>query len=630
MTKRILFIVLLILSLFFPNSTKAQTQFKIDANVEYKVKETGITTVTHNISLTNLYSNLYATTYQLDLENVDPQSIVALEDEKSLDVSLSKDKTTNSISVSFDKPVVGKGETRKFSIVFDINGLAIKTGEVWEISIPKLKSESAFSNYTLSLFVPESFGQEAYLSPEANSKTTENNYKKYIFTKNQISTSGISAGFGKFQVFSFTLNYHLENPLSKQAKTEIALPPDTSFQKIYYDNIKPSPNGIRIDDDGNWIAEYTLKPRERVDIVATGSVQMFSSERAITTLSDEMFLKYLEPKEYWEVNDPFIQDLAAKLKTPRAIYDFVVTNLKYDYDRVRPNVERLGALKALDNTEIAICMEFTDLFIAIARAVGIPAREINGFAYTENPEIQPLSLVADVLHSWPEYYDLKRQVWVPIDPTWGSTTGGVDFFDKLDLRHFTFVIHGSDSVLPYPPGSYKLGPNPQKDVFVNFGQLPLERISKPKIEASIKKGLFFTDSKLEVLIYNPGPIALYNINPMVFFENEVETEFQINHLLPYSTENFEITIPFSFLGKNTPEKIIIDVEGTRVEVPSNKVQVIVYNLLIIFAAISIVASTIVMRVKKTQVKKWFGNLKEKLTKKEKSENIQDESGGNIQ
>ena len=173
--------------------------------------------------------------------------------------------------------------------------------------------------------------------------------------------------------------------------------------------------------------------------------------------------------------------MALELKTPEAIYDYVVKTLKYDYSRVRANVERLGALAALKSPNTAICMKFTDLFIALARASGIPAREINGYAYTENPQIQPLSLVADVLHAWPEYYDKEEKVWIPIDPTWGSTTGGVDFFNKLDLRHFTFVIHGKDSVKPYAAGSYKLGTNPQKDVFVSFGSLPEVRFSSIQI-----------------------------------------------------------------------------------------------------------------------------------------------------
>ncbi len=29
-----------------------------------------------------------------------------------------------------------------------------------------------------------------------------------------------------------------------------------------------------------------------------------------------------------------------------------------------------------------------------------------------------------------------------IDPTWGATTGGVDYFETLDFDHFAFVVKG--------------------------------------------------------------------------------------------------------------------------------------------------------------------------------------------
>ncbi|NCC70435.1 hypothetical protein EOM09_02540, partial [bacterium] len=38
----------------------------------------------------------------------------------------------------------------------------------------------------------------------------------------------------------------------------------------------------------------------------------------------------------------------------------------------------------------SICTDFTDLFITLARAKGIPAREVQGFAYTNNSKIKPI------------------------------------------------------------------------------------------------------------------------------------------------------------------------------------------------------------------------------------------------
>ncbi len=408
----------------------------------------------------------------------------------------------------------------------------------------------------------------------------------------------------------------MENPLSKEAETEITLPPDTSFQKVYYENLNPRPSSMYIDTDGNWIAKYKLKSRERIDVIANGYVQIFAGLRPFPKPSQEVLNQNLVESEYWEVNNPKIIEIAKSLKTPKDIYDYVSQSLKYDYARVRPNVERLGALKSLDNINSAICMEFTDLFIALARSKGIPAREINGFAYTENPEIQPLSLVNDVLHAWPEYYDFEKGSWIPVDPTWGSTTGGVDYFNKLDLRHFAFVIHGKSSVKPYPAGSYKLGSNPQKDVFVSFGSLPKERNQDYKINAKIDVWVPLIANRLELNIENPGPSASYNIRPRVFFDGvEIETSEVIDTLLPFQSYKTYVDIPFSFLGTKTPMNVKIMVGSQEVDVATNKSQVVLYNLLFIFVVIILVILTILIRLKKVYIN--FDKIKSRIWKFQK-------------
>jgi hypothetical protein len=162
--------------------------------------------------------------------------------------------------------------------------------------------------------------------------------------------------------------------------------------------------------------------------------------------------------------------LAQQLGTPQAIYNYVVKNLNYDYSRVSSNKPRLGAVNVLNSPNSAVCLEFTDLFIALSRAAGIPAREIDGFAYTKNTKERPLSLVKDILHAWPEYYDFNSKTWIMVDPTWGNTTGGIDYFNTLDFDHFAFVIKGQDSSYPIPAGGYKLSQDINtKDVNVQIG-----------------------------------------------------------------------------------------------------------------------------------------------------------------
>ncbi|HTK03272.1 MAG TPA: transglutaminase-like domain-containing protein [Alphaproteobacteria bacterium] len=554
-------------------AAKAENEFSVDSTVTYKVQDSGKTTVTHDITLENNFSTLYATTYTLSLENINAENIKATTVNGSpITVDTQKNGDKTDIKVSFADSVVGKNAKRHFFISYENGSFAVKTGEVWEISIPRLGNQNAFRNYTVHLIVPESFGLEAYMSPQPDTSQDYNGGHTYIFNKNNITQTGITAGFGQFQVFSFNLAYHLENPLARNSETTIAFPPDTAFQKIYLQSIDPKPSNVEVDEDGNWLAHYKLSPRQRIDVNVAGTVQIFAGFRTFPKPTQEVLNNNLASTQYWQADDPQIKELAQQLKTPHSIYNFVATKLNYDYSRVQPNVQRMGAVEALNRPDQAICMEFTDLFIAIARAAGIPAREINGYAYTENPQLQPLSLVADVLHSWPEYYDKEKGVWIPIDPTWGSTTGGVDFFNKLDLRHFTFVIHGKDATKPYAPGSYKLGPNPQKDIFVSFGKLPQDRTSIPQISGNLKT----------VKIENPGPVALYGLYPSVYFDDKEKGRDFISILPPYSIYNMPISIPFSLLGKDTPDIVTVKVQNSQFQIPTNKKQVVINSLVIIF------------------------------------------------
>jgi len=600
MKKIILFLVFLFLLLFTsPITVNAEGEFTTDYDVIYEVKETGATEVINKITLTNVFSNLYATSYSVVLDSMSPKNIKAFDLNGPLEINEVVNGSKTSLEVKFKDQVVGKDKSRTFWISFEESSFAVRTGEVWEISIPRISENAKFNSYYVTILVPEKLGQEAYISPNPRSKTNQNGYLKYSFNREDVEKTGIVAGFGEFQVFSFSLNYHLENPLSKSATTEITLPPDTAYQRVYYDNIAPKPSKMYTDSDGNWIAEFNLGGRERIDVVASGQVQIFSNFRPFNKPTQESLNLNVAKTDYWDTSNPEIISLSKKLRTPRQIYDYVSTKLKYDYTRVKPNVERLGGVNALKNPESAICMEFTDLFITLARASGIPAREINGYAYTENPEIQPLSLVNDVLHAWPEYYDVDKGVWIPVDPTWGSTTGGVDYFTKLDLRHFTFVVHGVSDTKPYPAGSYKLGTNPQKDVFVSFGSLPQERNSKLKIEANLEGWIPLISNRLDINIYNPGPVAVYDIWPQIYFDGvkkEVSTNF--DKLLPFESRKTFIEIPFSFLGAKTPNSVKVSILEDEVSIPTNKNQVVIYNLLFIFIVALLILLTILIRLKR--------------------------------
>jgi len=615
---KIVLLLLIIPFAVFASRVRAANEFSVDAIVTYDVQGTGTTLVTHSITLENNLSTVYATSYSLGLENIDAANVKASSDSgESFPVDVSKDSKTTNIKVYFPDTSIGKGTQRKFNISYENSTFAVRTGEVWEVSVPRLGDGSNFRNYGIILKIPKSFGLEAYISPKAeDSQITDSGYQ-YSYNKDSLLQTGITAGYGQFQVFSFNLYYHLDNPVSKESSIQIPLPPDTAFQKVYIQKLDPKPENVSLDADGNWMATYNLLPRERIDVNAAGSVQIFASYRSFPKTDTQVLNENLKSTQYWQTDNPKILELAKTLKTPKAIYDYVSGNLHYNVARVQPNVQRMGAVGALDNPNDAICMEFTDLFIALSRAAGIPAREVNGYAYTENPDLQPIGLVADVLHSWPEYYDKEKHVWIPVDPTWGSTTGGEDFFNKLDLRHFAFVIHGESPTTPYAPGSYKLGPNPQKDVFVSFGQLPDNKISIPQVSINPFRTLPFFSTIYTVTVTNPGPVALYSLYPIVYYDGIEKTKDFIEILPPFSSHQIQLTIPHSFLGKDMPNIIKVSVGQSEAETLTNKKQIVINSLLVVLGVLIVVMSIIFIRVKRAKIFDFFAKILARIRKNEK-------------
>ena len=503
------------------------------------------------LDIENSKTESFAKSFDLLLKNIkNPKSIEVLYNGQQLNYNLKNISGSTILSIEFEDAVVGEGKKRKVSITFTLEDLSSKSGEVWEINIPKLSNDNPFSEFEMKVSVPKSFGEEAYISPLPVKKLERSDSYLYEFAKSDLENFGVSAAFGKFQVFSFVINYNVEGG----KKRYITLPPDTPSQRIFYENINPHPDNVFIDPDGNWIAEFNLSKSGAAQITAIGNVQIFAEPISFFTPDSKNLNSNLAASPAWPVNDPKIYELASKLESIDNIYQFVLDSLTYDYTRLESSVKRNGAIWVLDNPKKAICLEFTDLFITLSRAAGIPAREINGYAYTENPKIQPLSLVADVLHAWPEYYDYAKKTWVAVDPTWESTSG-VDYFTKMDLRHFAFVIHGESFDSPPSPGTS--ANDSKKDIFVNFGKLPSDRSAKIEIKSESKIGTNLK-RKIKSKIINNGPNANYNLLVKLKFDDRTEKEYFLEAIPPFGEIVLNDQIPFSFLASGYPNKITIE------------------------------------------------------------------------
>lgn len=566
MLKRLIVAIsLFFLSFLWPKIALAQTEFLTDYIVNYTVNSNGQTHAELNISLVNTLSNIYAKEFTLSIGSTQLSDIRVANSSGNLNPSIVQGNKTTNITISFPEKVLGKDKTQNFTIEFNSADFSHRLGNVWEISIPRLSKNDNLRSYQLILAVPRAFGPPSTITPSPVSIVNSGSNTVYRFNQEEILAKGISATFGSAQFFDFQLQYHLQNSNFFPIKTEIALPPDTAWQTIIYQTLKPRPESINVDEDGNWLAAYLLNSKENLTVTATGSAEIFLQPQNQFLGIKNSIVDYLSKQKYWETDNPKIIKLADQLKTPKNIYQFLVDNLIYDYGRITEGTTRFGAANALDNPNSAICMEFTDLFVALSRSAGIPSRAVNGYAYTSNPDLRPLSLKRDLLHAWPEYFDPEKDLWIPVDPTWGNTTGGVDFFNHTDLNHFTFVILGKDSQYPVPAGAYKTDGQQTQDIQVEFG---LPQIHRPQTTIEFKlpaTAIAGMPLKGELVINNIGNVSLYNQTVNLTGKNVKfsHDSWKIPVLLPFTSQTFYFELAASGWNDNYSTQLLAQSEFSQ-------------------------------------------------------------------
>jgi hypothetical protein len=143
--------------------------------------------------------------------------------------------------------------------------------------------------------------------------------------------------------------------------------------------------------------------------------------------ADPLVARYTRPEPFIESTDPQIVAIATSVAAGETnpyflagrLYHYVVDNAHYAL------VGRglLGAKALLDNGE-GECGDFSALFIALARARGIPARPVVGYWAISGK---------NQTHVWAEFY-LEGIGWVPVDPTIGQQSDAKEayYFGSMD------------------------------------------------------------------------------------------------------------------------------------------------------------------------------------------------------
>jgi len=558
---------------------KAGLEFDTRLAITYEIDAGGNARVVQEISLTNNFSNIYPQEYRFQIDNAEVKNISASDGEGDILKEVKKDSGSTEIKLRFNQEVAGKGKELQFKVSYSLPQLAQKRGRVWEMVIPGLANIEEVDEFNLKIKVPLAFGSLAYSSVSPKSQEKKAGYRLISFQKSQLIKKPLILAFGDFQVFDFSLQFSLVNPKSEPVIEEIPIPPETAYQSVILSLIEPQPERIRLDQDYNWLAQYLLNPGEVKKIIVKGQAKILSQPENVIfqeTALTEDFSPYLKEDQYWQVNHPVIKGLAQKHRSAREIFNFVTEHLEYDFDQI-DNPQRVGALKAYQQKR-GVCTEFSDLFVTLSRSNGIPARELEGFAFTDDQKLVSLAASNDVLHSWAEYWDGGKKAWVPVDPTWSKTTHGMDFLTRFDLGHFVFVIHGQSSTQPVPPGSYRTESN-EKSVRVEFTD---QLISPPAIEfgAKLKEG----KEKPRLIIKNKSLAPVYKTKVRLLgWNGKDEEDTEIPLLPPLGEREIAVDRPGFFLRLLDKPTFHLEINDSSFEVqyPQAKLNFIAFfvNLL---------------------------------------------------
>jgi len=198
----------------------------------------------------------------------------------------------------------------------------------------------------------------------------------------------------------------------KNVKVEEVSPsPDKSGQDldfgngIYYWQILSS--GPKPGESMQFKIQFTFTAYETSTTVDPDKIQPYNQDNPLYKL-------YTRPERFIESTDPQIAALADQVagsetnpyRLARKFYDYVIANAHY-----RLLGKGLLGAKALLTSGVGECGDYSSLFIALARAKGIPARPVVGYWAISG---------IDQTHVWAEFY-IENLGWIPVDPTFGQS-----------------------------------------------------------------------------------------------------------------------------------------------------------------------------------------------------------------
>jgi hypothetical protein len=169
---------------------------------------------------------------------------------------------------------------------------------------------------------------------------------------------------------------------------------------------------LRLRLEGADLSNLDLADSSGIQTLSGNVLELRDPRGILATTADPDLQRYLAPEPLIESDDPEIRAEAAtavrEATAPRERAERITRYVNGLLEK-KPTVSIPSAREVL-RTRVGDCNEHTALFVAMARAAGIPSRVAVGLVFIRG---------AFYYHAWPEVYvaDGSRGYWLPVDPT---------------------------------------------------------------------------------------------------------------------------------------------------------------------------------------------------------------------
>ncbi len=217
-----------------------------------------------------------------------------------------------------------------------------------------------------------------------------------------------------------TVTYHGDNP---KVKLQIKYVPDEGTAYTY--NLQTGQSDVFLFSRGD--GEYQITVNENIEgnrysQAFAGTCQVTLKDQLTPFLYPNQYVKFTEDSKAVEESQILVQNANDDLEAIAAIYDYVIGNIQYDFDKAAS--VQSGYLPDIDetlSTKKGICFDYAALMTAMLRAQRIPTKLVVGYA-------------GELYHAWISvyldgvgwidniiYFDGKS--WVRMDPTFAASGG---------------------------------------------------------------------------------------------------------------------------------------------------------------------------------------------------------------